>query len=97
VLKANVGAAKGKVAQTLADLDYDRHQKKIYERLMIEDSTRADDVTLWTDKEDAGQATLVEAQASLEAAQLTYESNINGVNTNVAKLALPALNGECRP
>ena len=86
ILKANVEAAKGKVAQMLADFDYARHQQAIFERLLKEDSTRADEVTLWSDKKSASQASLSEAQAALDAAKLAYESNISGVNTAVANI-----------
>jgi len=87
VLKANVAAADGKVAQSQADLSYAQHQRQIYERLEREDSTRGDEVTLWQDKTNGADAALREAQASLEAARLNYESEIDGVNTSVANVA----------
>ena len=87
VLKANVAAADGKVAQSQADLSYAQHQRQVYERLEREDSARADQVTLWQDKTNGADAALREAQASLEAARLNYESEIDGVNTSVANVA----------
>jgi len=87
VLKANVAAAAGKVAQSQADLSYAQHQRQIYERLEQEDSTRADEVTLWQDKTNVADGALREAQASLEAVRLNYESEIDGVNTSVANIA----------
>jgi multidrug resistance efflux pump len=86
VLKANVEAANGKLAQTVADLDYDEHQEQIYERLARENSTRMDDVVLWKDKVAFGKAAQSAAQAQLAAAQDELNSNINGVNTSVASL-----------
>ncbi len=87
VLKANVEAAEGKVAPSQADLSYATHQRQIYERLERENSTRADEVTLWQDKTNSADAALSEAQANLLAAQLNYESEIDGVNTSVANVA----------
>src|SRR5271156_3457775 len=87
VLKATVDAADGKVAESQADLSYAQHQRQIYERLEREDSTRGDEVTLWQDKTNGADAALREAQASLEAARLNYESEIDGVNTSVANVA----------
>ena len=86
VLKANVEAAKGKVAQTTADGDYDRHQLEIYQRLARENSTRMDEVTLWTDKVASAAAELDAVKAQLAAAQDELNSNINGVNTSVANI-----------
>ncbi|HXZ17700.1 MAG TPA: efflux RND transporter periplasmic adaptor subunit [Roseiarcus sp.] len=86
ILRANVASAEGKLAQMAADLEYAQHQTKIYERLAQEDSTRADDVTLWRDKTAAAIGTKREAEAGLEAARLAYESEINGVNTTVANV-----------
>ena len=86
VLKANAAAAQGKVEQAVADLAYADHQEKIYERLLRQDSTRADDVTLWRDKAASAAAERDAAVAQRDAALLEYESNINGVNTSVANI-----------
>ena len=56
VLKANAEAAQGRVEQTVADLAYADHQEMIFERLLRQDSTRADEVTLWRDKTAAAAA-----------------------------------------
>lgn len=77
-------AAESKVAQSQADLSYATHQRRIYERLELENSTRADEVTLWQDKTEAATR---EAEANPLAARLNYESQIDGVNTNVANVA----------
>src|SRR5208283_5035595 len=73
-------------ARAGADLDYAEHQVKIYERLAREDSTRLDDVTLWRDKVGEAQGAKAEDEAKLAAAALSYESDIHGVNTNVANI-----------
>ena len=86
ILKANVEAAKGAVARAAAELDYAEHQVKIYERLAREDSTRMDDVTLWRDKVSEAQGAKAEDEGKLTAAELSYESNIDGVNTNIANI-----------
>ena len=86
ILRANVEAAKGAVARASADLDYAEHQVKIYERLAREDSTRLDDVTLWRDKVGEAQGAKAEDEAKLAATVLSYESDINGVNTNVVNI-----------
>jgi multidrug resistance efflux pump len=87
VLKSNVEAARSKVAQREADLNYARHQRQIYVKLLREDSTRADEVALWSDKFDEADAAFSEAQANLKAAELAYTSEIGGVNTSVANIA----------
>ncbi len=55
-------------------------------RLAREDSTRADDVTLWRDKVAEAQGAKAEDEAKLAATALSYESEINGVNTSVANI-----------
>src|SRR5271169_5210465 len=50
ILKADVHTAKGAIARATAELDYAQHQRRIYELLAREDSTRADLVTLWDDR-----------------------------------------------
>ncbi len=87
VREALVEAAKGTVAQAWANLNYAQHQLRINERLLREDSTRADDVTLWQDRLAEAQGTKAEDEGKLAAAELSYESEINGVNTSVAKIA----------
>ena len=69
VLKSNVEAAESKVAQSQADLSYATHQRRIYERLELENSTRADEVTLWQDKTEAATRE-AEAQSPRGQAQL---------------------------
>src|SRR5271165_4439650 len=85
-LESQLAAARGAVARAGADLDYAEHQVKIYERLVREDSTRSDDVTLWRDKVGEAQGAKAEDEAKLAAAVLSYESEINGVNTSVANI-----------
>ncbi len=53
---------------------------------MREDSTRADDVTLWGDKVGEAQGAKAEDEAKLAATVLSYESDINDVNTGVANI-----------
>jgi len=53
---------------------------------MREDSTRADEVTLWQDRVNEAQGTKAEIEAKLAAAELSFESKINGVNTSVANI-----------
>ena len=84
VLRSNLDAANSKIVQAVADLAYAEHQKQIYERLVREGSTRTDEVTLWTDKVAAALAGRDAARAQADAANYQYNSNINGVNTNVA-------------
>ncbi len=86
ILKANVSVAEAKIGQVQATLNYARDQKQIYTRLAKEDSTREDNVVRWWDKEKESAAALTKAKAAAEAAQLQYESNIGGVNTNVANI-----------
>jgi multidrug resistance efflux pump len=84
ILKANVDAAKGAVANATANLAYAKHQQATYETLMREDATRGVEVTLWSDNVAEDEAIQVEDNAKLKAAELAYQSEINGVNTSVA-------------
>ncbi len=94
ILKADVETAKGAVAKAAADLDYAEHQVKNYERLAREHSTRLDDVTLWRDKVSEAQGAKAEDEGKLAAAELSYEANINGVNTNVANIEAELLQAQ---
>ena len=86
VLHSNLDAANSKVVQAVADVAFAEHQKQVYERLVREESTRTDEVTLWTDKVAAALAGRDAARAQADAAAYEYNSNINGVNTNVASI-----------
>src|SRR5271165_4730979 len=84
VLKADVDVATHKVALTLAQLTYERHQKKAYDLLVKENSAAAEDVEKWQARVDVAESSHLEAEAELERANLNYHSQIDGVNTAVA-------------
>jgi multidrug resistance efflux pump len=86
VLNADVAAASQKAKRTKAELDYDKFQKQLFDKLAKEQAVREEDVVKWTTQVEAAEATRDEAVAELERARLKYGSEINGVNTTVANL-----------
>ena len=84
VLKADVDIAVQKVALTLAQLSYERYEKHIYDILVTQNSAAAEDVQKWQSRVDSAEASHLEAEAELERANLSYHSQIDGVNTAVA-------------
>ncbi|HME84992.1 MAG TPA: efflux RND transporter periplasmic adaptor subunit, partial [Roseiarcus sp.] len=68
----------------LAQLTYERHQKKAYDLLVKENSAAAEDVEKWQARVDVAESSHLEAEAELERANLNYHAQVDGVNTAVA-------------
>jgi len=86
VLQSNVEVATQQAARTKASLGYELYEKGVYDRLVRESSAAAGDVEKSQNRVAIAQATHDEAVAELTRAKLNYESEINGVNTNVANI-----------
>ncbi len=84
VLKADIEVAMQKTARTLSQLTFYRYEKEIYDKLVKQNSAAAEDVELWRNRVDIADASHLEAVAELDRANLSYASQINGVNTSVA-------------
>jgi multidrug resistance efflux pump len=84
VLQADVVLAAQKVARAEADVAYDGYQKRVYDKLVRQDSTARDEAEKWKIRLDVAIATLAETKAELDRANLNYRSEIEGVNTAVA-------------
>src|SRR5208337_35536 len=85
VLKADVDIAMEKTALTLAQLTYERYEKHAFDILVTQNSAAAEDVQKWQSRVDIAEASHLEAEAELERANLSYHSQIDGVNTAVAE------------
>jgi multidrug resistance efflux pump len=86
VLRADMEVATQKLTKTKVELDFDRFQKGVFDKLAGQQAVREDDVAKWAARVNSAEATKDEATAELERARLKYESNINGVNTTVASM-----------
>ena len=86
VLKLDVEVAAQNATRTKVELNFQRYQKKLFDKLAEEQAVRDEDVEQWLTRVNAAQATTDGAVAALERAQTKYKSEINGVNTTVANM-----------
>ena len=86
VLQADVEATTQKVARAKVELDYQRYQKGLFDKLAKEQAVREEDVVQWATRVSSAEATNGEALAELERSRLKYKSQIDGVNTSVANV-----------
>src|SRR5215831_3049535 len=86
VLKTEVQAANQNAIKAKVEADYQRYQKRIFDKLAQEQAVREEDVEQWVTRVNAAEATENAAGAELERARLKYQSEINGVNTTVANM-----------
>jgi multidrug resistance efflux pump len=86
ILQADLEVASQKAKRTKVELDYDKYQKQMFDKLAQEQAVRAEDMVKWVTRVDAAEATADEALAEVERARLKYKSEIDGVNTSVANL-----------
>lgn len=87
VLEAGVKAAQDMVKLTKANQAFAETQFKRFTKLVKQGAARAEELDRWTDEVESRSAEVEHAEANLDKAQLTYESQIGGVNTNVAEAA----------
>ncbi|MEZ5571273.1 MAG: HlyD family secretion protein [Halioglobus sp.] len=85
VLQADVTVAEQKIVQAQAQLDYDLYGEKLASGLAGQGAGSEEDLQRANAQAKVGQASLQEARAELVAAQAKYDSQIDGVNTEVAE------------
>lgn len=85
VLEADVLVAEQNVAKAQAELEYDLYNEKLAQGLAGQGAGSSEDSQRATAQARVGQAKLMEARAQLVAAQAKYDSQIDGVNTDVVE------------
>lgn len=85
VLRANVYIAEQKIAMAEAQLEFDIYGEKLASGLAGQGAGSEEESQRANAQAKVGQATLQEARAELVAATARYDSQIDGVNTNVAE------------
>jgi len=83
--KAEMEGAEQKVDQTKSELEYAKYQRELSEGLANKGAGPEEDAQKWMAQTSATKAAVKEATAEADRARLRYKSNINGVNTTVAK------------
>ena len=83
-LKAEVEIATQKLAQAESEFVYAKYQKNLTSGLAEKGAGSQEDAQREETKFTINEATIKEAQAELERANLRYNSTINGEHTNVA-------------
>jgi major membrane immunogen (membrane-anchored lipoprotein) len=68
VLKADVEAATQKAMRTKVELDYERYQKGLFDKLATEQAVREEDVVKWATRVSSAEATRDEASIGLRNA-----------------------------
>ena len=82
--KADLEAAEQKVVKTKSELEYARYQQKLSQGLAQKGAGPEEDAQKWTAQMNATEAAVMEATAEAERSRLKYQSQWEGVNTNVA-------------
>lgn len=85
MFKADVDAAAEKIDRSKSELEYARYQRELSLGLAQKGAGPEEDAQKWAAQMSATQASMKEAEAESDRARLRYESNLNGVNTTVAK------------
>jgi multidrug resistance efflux pump len=86
ILKVNVEVAAAKVVKLRSELDYARYEEKLSSNLAKSGAGPEEDAEKWAAQVSASVAGIKEAQAEEQRAQLSYQSEIGGVNTTVAQV-----------
>lgn len=84
IMNADIAVNTQKVAQQRSELVYAKYQQQLSTKLAKQGAGPEEDVQKWVAQVAATEAAIKEAQAELERARLRYQSQINGVNTDVA-------------
>jgi multidrug resistance efflux pump len=87
MFKADMEAAGEKVDRSKSELQYAKYQRELTQGLAQKGAGPEEDAQKWTAQMSATQAAMKEAEAEADRARLRYQSNIDGVNTAVAKAA----------
>lgn len=85
VLKANLDAVSQEVAQANANKNYAQSQVTRYEAMSKDGAASVQNLQQWQDQLAIAEADIQAALANQQKAKLEYESNIDGVNTQVAE------------
>jgi multidrug resistance efflux pump len=85
VLKADEQAAAAKVDKLKSEQEYAQFQYQLYRGLAAQGAGPKEESEKWSAQVKAQEAGVREAAAEAERSRLRYESQINGVNTNVIK------------
>ena len=86
VMKVDIEAAAQKVEKLKSQHLYSEYQEKLTAGLVRKGAGREEDAQKWAATAAADLAAVRQAQAEQRQAQLRYASQINGVNTNVARV-----------
>jgi multidrug resistance efflux pump len=87
VLKADEASSVANVDKLKSEVQYAQFQYRLYSGLADEGAGPKEEAEKWSAQMKAQEAGVTEAQADALRSQLRYQSQINGVNTNVAKVS----------
>lgn len=82
--KADLDAAEQKTVRSKSDLEYAKYQQQLSQGLAQKGAGTEEDAQKWTAQMNATEAAVLEATAEAEHSRLKYESQWQGVNTNVS-------------
>jgi len=85
VMKTDIEVATQKVSKNKAHLEFARYQQTLSANLAKQGAGPEEDAQKWAAQVAADSAAIKEAQAEEQRAILNYTSEINGVNTSVAR------------
>jgi multidrug resistance efflux pump len=86
VQKNDIQINQDKIKKLQSELEYATYQQKLSTDLAKQGAGPQEDAQKWTAQVGAYKAGIKEAQAEETRARLQYESQINGVNTKVARI-----------
>jgi len=85
VRKVDVEAADAKVDKLKSEAEYAQYQYRLYHGLAEQGAGPREESEKWSAQVKVQEASVKEAEADAKRSKLIYESQINGVNTNVIK------------
>ncbi|MEM8630035.1 MAG: HlyD family secretion protein [Pseudomonadota bacterium] len=83
ILEADIAIAKDSVKRAQSDLDFALLQQKRFTTLAAQRAGSQESADEWTARVNSAQAELAESEENQKRAELTYASQIDGVNTSV--------------
>lgn len=83
ILEADIAIARDSVVRAQSELDFALVQQERFTNLAAQRAGSQEAADEWTTRVTSAQASLAEAQESQKRAELSYESQIDGVNTAV--------------
>lgn len=84
IYKADLEGAEQKVVKTKSELEYAKYQQQLSQGLAQKGAGPEEDAQKWSAQMNATEAAVMEAASEAEHSRLKYESQWQGVNTNVA-------------